>query len=152
MTERSGKCLCGAVRYRFASTEDSIGACHCEMCRRFSGGVFMTIDAVPGSLEITGAQNITVYKSSDWAERGFCKICGAGLFYRVTIPGPYQGVTMMTAGTLDDLSGLPWASEVYNQHNPHSYAFAGARKPSPAPEAMAMVAAASEGASGAEPG
>ncbi|MEM8741739.1 MAG: GFA family protein [Pseudomonadota bacterium] len=152
MTERNGKCLCGAVRYRFASTEDSIGACHCEMCRRFSGGVFMTIDAVPGSLEITGVQNITVYKSSDWAERGFCKICGAGLFYRVTIPGPYQGVTMMTAGTLDDLSGLPLASEVYIDHKPDSYAFAGARKTMTEAEVMAMVAAASEGASGAEPG
>ncbi|MEL6232919.1 MAG: GFA family protein [Pseudomonadota bacterium] len=151
MTERSGKCLCGAVRYRFASAEDSIGACHCEMCRRFSGGVFMTIEAAPGSVVFEGAENITVYKSSDWAERGFCKICGAGLFYRVTVPGPYQGMTMMTAGTLDDPSDLPLATELFIDQKPEGYAFAGTQETLTEAEVMAMVAAASQGATGAEP-
>ena len=40
--EWTGRCLCGAVRYR--ATEDPIRAvnCHCGMCRRLSGAAFLT--------------------------------------------------------------------------------------------------------------
>jgi len=40
--------------------------------------------AVPcaDTVSFAGEENVAVYKSSDWAERGFCKQCGTHLFYR----------------------------------------------------------------------
>ena len=33
-----GRCLCGAVRVRVARLASTMSACHCDMCRRWSGG------------------------------------------------------------------------------------------------------------------
>ena len=100
--EREGGCLCGSVRYRATLTKPSIGACHCGMCRRWTGGALLTIES-----EVTWLADDTVatYPSSPWAERGFCRTCGSNLFYRMTV-GPAKGMTLLTAGSLDDLDGL----------------------------------------------
>ena len=34
-------------------------------------------------VEFTGQDSISVYDSSEWAERGFCSQCGTHLFYRL---------------------------------------------------------------------
>jgi len=46
MTElRTGKCLCGAVRYSVDLESTDLRVCHCSMCRRFSGGIEIALDA-----------------------------------------------------------------------------------------------------------
>ena len=80
--ERHGQCLCGAVRITAKNAQNDVGACHCEMCRRWSGGPLMAIDC-GSDVSIEGAENVSVYDSSAWAERGFCSKCGSHLFYRI---------------------------------------------------------------------
>jgi hypothetical protein len=43
MTEElTGRCLCGAVRYRSKGLPKRVSHCHCQQCRRASGGVALT--------------------------------------------------------------------------------------------------------------
>lgn len=124
MAQRSGGCMCGAVRYEASDAPDKFGACHCQMCRKWSGGVFMGIEIQPDVMEFTGTQHIKVFASSSWAERAFCNVCGGNLYYRITAEGPYHGVYHMAAGTLDDHSGLRMSHELYIDVKPEAYGFA----------------------------
>ena len=147
---RTGGCLCGAVKLRATLKEEGFGACHCSICRRWSGGA--PFFAVQAKAEVTeGADKVTVYASSDWAERAFCATCGANLWYRVTMPGPHQGAMHLAWGALDDASGMALTSEVFIDEKPESYDLAGDRPRMTGEELFAMVMAAGEtGANGGE--
>ena len=138
MAGRTGRCLCGAVSYELAKAPTGYGACHCGMCRRWSGGVEMGVQVPPGGIRWTGAEPAT-YRSSDWAERGFCATCGGSLFWRLTADGPMRGMMSLAVGTLDDAEGLAFSSEVYIDHKPASYDFAGERRRMTEADVMAMV-------------
>lgn len=122
---REGGCMCGAVRFEVTKEITETGACHCGMCRKFSGGVYLAIEAGPEDLTFTNKDGLAVYKSSDWAERGFCKKCGSSLFYRLTAPGPAQGTYHFAMGSLDDTDGIKMMGEIYIDKKPEGYAFAG---------------------------
>lgn len=77
-----GRCLCGAVEIEAASISTSVGACHCSMCQTWGGGPLMAVDC-KDDVVISGSENVTLFNSSDWAERGFCTKCGTHLFYRL---------------------------------------------------------------------
>lgn len=124
----TGGCLCGQVRYRLAEAPVAFGACHCGMCRKFSGGVELGVQITANDLTWeSGEDLIQTYASSDWAERGFCSKCGSSLFWRFTGDGPLQGMFSISAGSLDSLEGLTFDTEVYIDHKPGGYAFAGER-------------------------
>ena len=123
--ELTGGCLCGAVRYRLTGAAPHFDACHCSMCRRFSGGVFLAVEVPAGGLSWeSGEDEIATYASSDWAERGFCRRCGSNLFWRMR----EGGMMALAAGTLDSLDGLEFTAEIFIDHKPDAYAFAGERK------------------------
>jgi hypothetical protein len=96
------------------------------MCRRWTGSFLITC----GSRDVTwtGEDRITTYQSSEWAERGFCSVCGASLFYRVTAPGPYQNTYHLGFGTLDDPAGFDLKVEYFIDRKPDAYALAGDRE------------------------
>lgn len=76
----SSQCLCGAVELDVELSGSEVAACHCDMCRKWSGGPLLTIDS--GELKrISGEESVVRYQSSEWAERGFCSKCGTHLFY-----------------------------------------------------------------------
>lgn len=108
--DQTGKCLCGAVTYT-ATLKPTFSACHCTMCRRFASGPYLA--AGPADVVFKGEENITVYSSSAWAERGFCAKCGSSLFYRLTA-GEHAGMTNMSLGTLDDPSAFELVREWYS--------------------------------------
>ena len=120
MTERTGRCLCGAVTFR-TSPEPHVHACHCEMCRRWAGGPFLGVNCGP---EVAFEGQVTRHRSSDWAERGFCAACGTHLFYFFA-QGPLYVVLV---GLFDDQSGLSFDREIFIDRKPGYYAFAGERK------------------------
>ncbi|MBW4982653.1 GFA family protein [Mameliella sp. CS4] len=135
----SGGCLCGAVRYTLSKPPEGYGACHCGMCRKWSGGIELGIEVAPGGITWQGEDLIATYKSSEWAERGWCRECGSNLFWRLTAPGPMQGLLALCAGSLDRLDGLELQSEVYIDHKPAGHAFAGDRKRMTEAEVLASV-------------
>lgn len=115
----SGKCMCGAVAFNAFIAEPHVGACHCNMCRKWGGGPFMEVDCGT-SVSYQGGENISLFSSSDWAERGFCSKCGSNLFYRLK----ESGQTMMAVGLLDDDSGLALKGQVFIDEKPDFYNFA----------------------------
>ena len=47
-----GRCLCGAVKIRVKGGHDPrAGACHCRMCQRWTGGVFLCFEAAAEAVE-----------------------------------------------------------------------------------------------------
>ena len=81
----TGRCLCGAVSFTAEDVETDVQSCHCSQCRRWSGA--SAIAAIAGRVEFSGAEHLRRYDSSAWAERGFCRECGASLFYRLKEAG-----------------------------------------------------------------
>lgn len=136
----TGSCLCGAVSFEISSTIEKVGACHCDMCKSWSGGVFLGIEVLPDALKVTGEENLKTYSSSPWAERSFCGTCGSSLWYRLTAAGPYQGVYHLGMGTLKDPDGIPLTEEIYIDRKPDGYSFAQDTKTMTKAEFEAMFA------------
>lgn len=82
MPKNTASCLCQSVKMEANQAKTSVGACHCGMCRKVAGGPMLAVDC-GHDVQISGQEHIGIYSSSDWAERGFCKVCGSGLFYRL---------------------------------------------------------------------
>ena len=144
----SGKCLCGAVSYTINKNQQEVGACHCTSCQAWSGGAFIGIQAGADEATLTGEEHLTIFKSSEWAERAFCSKCGSSVFYRVTAPGPMQGEFHFGAGTLTDWSGLSMTEEIFIDRKPDAYAFEGERKTMTSDEMFALFAPPPEGSVG----
>ena len=70
LIEGKGSCLCGETRVVVKSMSKSVGVCHCSMCRKW-GGPVMAVDC-GSEVSFEGEENISVFNSSEWAERGFC--------------------------------------------------------------------------------
>ena len=66
-----------------------------------------------------GEENVCVYDSSAWAERGFCKKCGTHLFYRFKKTG-HQSVPV---GLFGDDDSLVFAHQVFIDEKPSFYDF-----------------------------
>lgn len=125
MAKRTGRCLCRAVSYTVLKELDHVDACHCGTCRRWSGGVHLGADVGSDEMELLGEENLVHYQSSEWAERAFCATCGTHIYYRITAEGPGKGVYSLSAGTLDDMNGLPLKKEIYTDSKPDGYDFVG---------------------------
>ena len=105
-----GQCLCGAVKITVAGAHDPRpGACHCRMCQRWSGGLFLCFSAEAHAVTVTG--EVARYASSEFAERAFCPRCGSHLWMRDTPPedAPYD----LMPGLFDAAADWPLRSEIY---------------------------------------
>jgi hypothetical protein len=75
----SGGCQCGAVRYALLAPPGNPHICHCRMCQKAFGSFFAPLAGLPlDKFEVTRGA-IATFKSSDVAERGFCRDCGTPL-------------------------------------------------------------------------
>jgi hypothetical protein len=139
---KTGGCLCGAVRFTATPLTHEVDACHCGKCRKWSGGIYM---AVPCSdVAIADEAAVSAFKSSDYAERVFCKTCGSSLFWRM-----HDGSVVVAAmQAFDDLTGFVLAEEVFVDEKPAIYAFANPTRKLTGDEFFARYAASQEQAGG----
>lgn len=114
-----GKCLCGAVTFTAEDVEPHVHACHCSMCRGWTGGPMLATTA--SGVRFGGEEHIVRYDSSEWGARGFCGRCGSSLFFHLKPADQY----MISLGALDDQSHFMLAGEIYVDMKPPAYAFAG---------------------------
>ena len=131
--QATGGCLCGAVKFSFPLTKQVFDVCHCGMCRKWSGGPGFAVQAGT-DVKIDGNESVAVYKSSDWAERGFCKSCGTHLFYRLTGAGAYH----FFLGAIDNSDRLKFHLQIFVDHKPANYTFANQTKQMTEAEVFAM--------------
>ncbi len=111
------QCLCGAVKIKAAKVDKHTGACHCSMCRKWGGGPLLAVDCGADVL-FEGDENIKVYSSSNWADRGFCSKCGTHLFYRLKESGQY----IMPAGLFEHMD-YDFDHQIFIDQKPGWYDF-----------------------------
>lgn len=137
---RIAKCLCGKVELSMPSTSNNVDACHCSMCLRWGGGPFLSLDGCK-DITINGEEFVSVYQSSQWAERAFCSACGSHLYYRLTASGEY----MVPPGLLNSGNGLKMNTEIFIDEKPGYYALANSSKQLTSAEVMEMFGSVTKG-------
>jgi len=70
-------------------------------------------------VEFEGLEIIQTYSSSNYAERGFCKVCGSHLFIKETNSNSYG----IPPGLFDNDSGFSFNRQVFFDNKPEYYAF-----------------------------
>lgn len=112
--ERTGSCLRGAARYTAHPKANHVDACHCTMCRKWGGGPFMELNC--GSvIQFESDEAISVFDSSDWAERGFC----SHLFYRLKETQEHR----VPVGLFNNDEDLVFDQQVFIDQKPAYYEF-----------------------------
>lgn len=137
--ERRGSCLCGAVLIAIKATRKTVSACHCSMCRKWGGGPLLTIEC-GSDVHFEGDDNISIFKSSEWAERGFCSKCGSHLFYRLKKGGHYE----IPVGLLDGKEQWVLDQQIFIDEKPSFYSFANETKNLTGAEVFAQYSVPSE--------
>lgn len=91
-----GSCLCGAVKFEVAGELPGPDACHCSMCRKWTGHYSVGTDVPRSALTVEGMDKVTWYQSSAKVRRGFCSVCGSSLFFDPldTVKHQWTGVSM----------------------------------------------------------
>jgi hypothetical protein len=101
-TEHSGRCQCGAVTYRVSGNMRDVIVCHCGQCQYTHGYAPGYSAARKAEMTIEGEGNITWYRSSEQAQRGFCRDCGTSLIWAMD----GRDYVSVTAGSLHAPTGL----------------------------------------------
>ncbi|MDR0810124.1 MAG: GFA family protein [Gemmobacter sp.] len=142
-SERRGHCLCGAVRIVVRDPGHELVACHCTMCRRWTGSALVSLPVPEEAMAIEGGGNVRSYASSEFAERCFCGTCGTPLWYRLTAPAAPRDY-YITAGLLDDLSGIRLTGEIYVDTRTDAFAYVGPLHQMTEAEVLASLASPQE--------
>jgi hypothetical protein len=105
----TGSCLCGGVRYQVHGPLRAVVACHCGQCRKTSGHFVCATQCADEDLAVVEDRGLAWFESSEWARRGFCRTCGANLFWKRND----SPATSIMAGTLDGDTGLTISRHIF---------------------------------------
>lgn len=131
-------CLCGAISLSTTKINYHVAACHCSMCRKWGGGALLAVEC-GSDISFRAEENIGIYQSSEWAERGFCKKCGSHLFYRFKQNNQYY----IPVGIFDNDEGFVFEHQVFIDEKPEYYSFANETKNMTGAELFAQFATSS---------
>ena len=107
-----GGCLCGAIRYRATSRPLRGVICHCEMCRRHSGAPALAFVHFPKASFAWLLGEPRWYRSSPYAERGFCPDCGSTIGMREEV---LADRVQICAGSLDEAGRIQVQDHVWTR-------------------------------------
>lgn len=123
MSTLTGRCLCDAIEFEFATDEINVTACHCGQCRKWSGHYWASVSGPLEALTIVkGEDRLGWFKSSDIARRGFCRDCGSALFWHGEGHADYKHRIAVAAGALDAPTGISLAEHIFTVDKGDYYA------------------------------
>jgi len=99
----TGGCQCGALRYEWLETPSHSSVCYCRMCQKASGQPFMGLTGGKWEHLRWTHGTLAIFKSSNMAERGFCRDCGTPLTYMFEGTGEIS----VAINSLDDPEAAP---------------------------------------------
>ena len=103
MTEITGGCACGKVRFSLSQPAFGVGVCHCTDCQKSSGGAPNYVALFPkAAFTVTkGEARIYTCQGDSGADigRAFCADCGSPLW---SLPGGDAPFFPVKLGALDD--------------------------------------------------
>ena len=82
MSELTGTCLCGGVRFAVRTPFLRVSVCHCESCKKISGGGGTASGRVRSEdvRILAGEELIRTYQPDEGSAKSFCTACGTNLF------------------------------------------------------------------------
>lgn len=82
MAALRGRCFCGDVKFEVDVRPDRIRFCHCESCKKLSGGGgTANIRAASSAIRILeGEALVRTYQPAEGSSKTFCSACGSNLF------------------------------------------------------------------------
>jgi hypothetical protein len=101
MAALHGSCLCGGVRFEVDEVPDTLRYCHCESCKKLSGGTG-TVNGRVRSTSIRiieGADLVQTFQPAEGSAKSFCRTCGSNLFGG---GWPDSETTSVRASAVDD--------------------------------------------------
>jgi hypothetical protein len=99
----SGRCECGAVRYRVADEFLYAANCHCSNCRAATGSAFKAFAGIEREkLEVVDGQDGLFVWGEDDLNNTRCSVCGS-LLFSVVREGAYVHVAL---GSLVDAPSI----------------------------------------------
>jgi hypothetical protein len=117
MTEITGGCLCGAIRYEIDGEPFRIANCHCDDCRKATGSAYATnlffkeeqikiLQGTPKKFEHLADSHNTMIKE-------FCSDCGSQVFGS---GANRPGVKNIKVGSIDDARFVKPQVNLYTAH------------------------------------
>ena len=76
-------CLCGGIQLRTQGYHRDVQNCHCMQCMKTHGHYAAYTNVQEKNVKFFKKKTLKWFKSSKRARRGFCKKCGASLFFKV---------------------------------------------------------------------
>ena len=110
MTEITGECFCGDIKYEIEPPLGEARSCHCSRCRKaFSGAGSAVVFVNPEHFRwVQGEDQLSTYMSMKNAGLGFCRRCGT------TLCGIIDGrVALVTLGTLNGDPGITLSKHIF---------------------------------------
>jgi hypothetical protein len=116
MTQYTGSCLCGKVRFQASGQPHRVGICHCMDCRKHHGALFHASAIFPSdAVTIAG-------ETRAFAGRHFCPECGSSVF------GQSADETELNLGSMDNIGQFKPTYELWTiRREPWLPAFPGMR-------------------------
>lgn len=117
MSDRSGRCLCGAVTFRLTAEPVAARVCWCRDCQRFSANGSANIIVPTAALEISGptTEFERTADSGNKIRQRFCPTCGSPLFANAAVRPELTGVRV---GALDDPSSVRPTMNIWTDSAP----------------------------------
>jgi hypothetical protein len=118
---KTGSCLCGAVAFEVRGKLRPVIACHCIQCRKQTGTYMSATACDDADLALTRQDGLKWFRSSEEAQRGFCKECGSALFWKAE----GSETTSISAGAIDGATGVALEGHIFCETAGDYYEIAG---------------------------
>ena len=85
MSSRNNKtisCLCGGIQLKIKGPLRHILNCHCYQCMKTHGNYAAYTTSLDKDIKFIKKRTLKWFSSSKKAKRGFCKKCGASMFFK----------------------------------------------------------------------
>lgn len=107
----SGGCHCGNIRYTIDEPAVETHHCHCSVCRRVHGAIFVTLSLFPRKAFHYDKQvGLGTYDTSASVHRHFCKNCGCNV--TIDLDG-FPELIAIATGTIDNGANPGHPAETY---------------------------------------
>ena len=105
MTERTGRCLCGAVSFKIVAEPLATRVCWCRDCQHLAANGSVNLLVPADALTISGAlaEYTKTADSGNVVTRQFCPSCGTQLFAKSTARPQLR---VVRTGNLDEPSSI----------------------------------------------
>jgi len=124
MTERTGRCLCGAVSFKLVTEPLTTRVCWCRDCQHLAANGSVNLLVSTDGLHFSGvlSEYTKIADSGDEVIRQFCPKCGTHLFAKSSNRPDFRVVRpdfrVVRAGNLDDPSSIQPSMNIWTVSAP----------------------------------